>query len=278
MLTLTSLLARAEIRGIWHKHSHGGSALEKELTQARLLGDLIHSLNVSENASDFCKALVHFVLREEQAVAAHLLRLTDDSRVELVGSYGYSPAETDTFNVSVWDPSPSASAIRGGSTMTTKSSKALQYDQAGLLVIPIMRNLGPIGCLGIEFRDNVSNSLLTDEAQWAFRLAGRASINRWQDREVSKTTSAKAKVLNLQTALSELTKRQLVILEHIVDQKTNAEIARLINLSESAIKKETVRIFKIFAVNSRQEARRVAIELGIGHQDLPDAEEQQLTA
>jgi len=252
--------------------------LEIELTQVKLLGDLIHSLNVSENASDFCKALVHFVLREEQAIAAHLLRLTDDSRIELVGSYGYSPNETENFNVSVWDPSPSAAAIRDGSTMTTKSSKNLQHDNAGLLVIPIMRNLGPIGCLGVEFRDNVSNNLLTDEAQWAFRLAGRASINRWQDHEVSKATPAKAMVLNLQTVLSELTKRQLMILEHIVDQKTNAEIARLMNLSESAIKKETVRIFKMFAVNSRRDARRIAIEFGIGSQDLTEVEEQQLTA
>lgn len=252
--------------------------MDVELTQVKLLGDLIHSLNVSENASDFCKALVHFVLKEEQAIAAHLLRLTDDSRIELVGSYGYSPTETENFNVSVWDPSPSAAAIRDGSTMTTKSSKAHQPGEAGLLVIPVMRNLGPIGCLGIEFRDNVSSHLLTEETQWAFRLAGRASINRWEDHEVSSTAPTKGMVLNLQTVLSELTKRQLVILEHIVDQKTNAEIARLMNLSESAIKKETVRIFKMFAVNSRRDARRIAIEFGIQSQDSTEAEEKQLSA
>jgi DNA-binding NarL/FixJ family response regulator len=45
--------------------------------------------------------------------------------------------------------------------------------------------------------------------------------------------------------------------------KTNSQIARSLNLSESTIKQEAVRLFKILGVNTRQRAVSVGKEMGI---------------
>jgi DNA-binding NarL/FixJ family response regulator len=45
--------------------------------------------------------------------------------------------------------------------------------------------------------------------------------------------------------------------------KTNGQIARDLNLSESTIKQESVRIFRILGVNTRQRAVSVGKEMGI---------------
>jgi DNA-binding CsgD family transcriptional regulator len=227
--------------------------------QAGLLGDLINGLNSTETASEFCKTMVHFVLKEEQAVAAYLLKLTEDSRLKLIGSYGYPSRDVDSFNVSVWDPAPHATAVRSGQPVVNNS------DDKQELLIPIKRSLGPIGCLGIGFRSAVGSQLLDEDAQWAFQLAGSASLNRFGSTDKSPNTQgdAPALSLSLQTVLDGLTKRQLVILEHISEQRTNAYIARLMNLSESAIKKEVISIFKLLAVTSRADARKIAIQFGI---------------
>jgi DNA-binding NarL/FixJ family response regulator len=61
----------------------------------------------------------------------------------------------------------------------------------------------------------------------------------------------------------ELTPRQLRVLAFMSEGMTNAEIAKEIMLSESAIRQETVKIYKALGVKSRGEASKKARALGI---------------
>jgi DNA-binding NarL/FixJ family response regulator len=61
----------------------------------------------------------------------------------------------------------------------------------------------------------------------------------------------------------ELTPRQLRVLGYMSEGMTNAEIAKEIMLSESAIRQETVKIYKALGVKSRGEASKKARALGI---------------
>jgi DNA-binding NarL/FixJ family response regulator len=45
--------------------------------------------------------------------------------------------------------------------------------------------------------------------------------------------------------------------------KTNAQIARTLNVSESTIKQECVRLFKVLGVSNRQRAVAIGKEMGI---------------
>ena len=61
----------------------------------------------------------------------------------------------------------------------------------------------------------------------------------------------------------ELTERQLKILGGIREGLTNYQIARIMNVSESTVKQESIRIYRFLDVNNRQEAIEVALERGI---------------
>jgi DNA-binding NarL/FixJ family response regulator len=61
----------------------------------------------------------------------------------------------------------------------------------------------------------------------------------------------------------DLTSRQLTILEHIEDGLVNLEIAKILMLSESTIRQETVKIYKSLGVGNRQEAVKKARALGL---------------
>lgn len=61
----------------------------------------------------------------------------------------------------------------------------------------------------------------------------------------------------------ELTQRQLKVLGGIRDGLTNYQIARMMNVSESTVKQESIRIYRFLDVNSRQEAVETALARGV---------------
>ena len=61
----------------------------------------------------------------------------------------------------------------------------------------------------------------------------------------------------------DLTSRQLLILAHIDHHLVNLEIAKLLMLSESTIRQETVKIYKALGVSNRAEAASKARALGL---------------
>jgi len=61
----------------------------------------------------------------------------------------------------------------------------------------------------------------------------------------------------------ELTSRQLKVLTGLRDGLTNYQIARVLNVSESTVKQESIRIYKYLDVNNRSDAAAVALARGL---------------
>jgi DNA-binding NarL/FixJ family response regulator len=70
----------------------------------------------------------------------------------------------------------------------------------------------------------------------------------------------------------DLTTRQLNILSHIETGSVNLEIAKILMLSESTIRQETVKIYRALGVGNRQEAVRKAKALGLIPKGLASGE------
>jgi len=70
----------------------------------------------------------------------------------------------------------------------------------------------------------------------------------------------------------ELTSRQLAVLNGIRDGLTNYQIARILNVSESTVKQESIRIYKHLDVNNRADAVAVALEQGLIQEQTLEAE------
>lgn len=60
-----------------------------------------------------------------------------------------------------------------------------------------------------------------------------------------------------------LTTRQKLILQGMVDGKTNHELATELGFSVSTIRHETMRIYQTLAVSDRREAARAALDQGL---------------
>ncbi len=60
-----------------------------------------------------------------------------------------------------------------------------------------------------------------------------------------------------------LTSRQKLILQGMVDGKTNHELATELGFSVSTIRHETMRIYQTLAVSDRREAARAALDQGL---------------
>jgi len=118
------------------------------------------------------------------------------------------------------------------------------------LVVPIFRLNSSVGCLSLVS----SNQLTPDEEVAIFiqTIANLISLHIYrQNRDRKKNDSPN---------VSSLTDRQVQILIHIAEKKTNIEIADTMGYSESTIRQETIRIFEKLQVSGRNEARSYFLE------------------
>jgi DNA-binding CsgD family transcriptional regulator len=103
-----------------------------------------------------------------------------------------------------------------------------------------------VGCLGILSEKNLNPDQEID--LFLQTLSHLISLHVYRkERERAKKESPN---------VTSLTDRQVEILKHISEKKTNIEIADIMGYSESTIRQETIRIFEKLHLNGRNEARR----------------------
>ncbi len=235
--------------------------LQMAIDKNRILEELILALNAATNPNAFCKNLVHGLLIQEQAFAAHLLFLGDNSRIQVLGAYGYGDRETTELESSVWSDSPAAQAIRNKKSLGFEGENS---DGSGSpsyhVVIPFLDSNVPVGCLGLEFAKPYSDDIIGEVFQGLFNLTGIAALNRFANREKPAVEEFAARAQQVPAPELVLSKRQLVVLSGMREELSNAQIAEQLHLSESSIKQETVRLFRALGVKNRAEARRIALE------------------
>jgi hypothetical protein len=116
-----------------------------------VLALMIECLNRSESASSFCKSVVHRVLSSELAFATHLLYLTSESRLNLLGSYGYSTKDANELETSILAQNSASEAIRTGHFQIVDVPKIFdERYEAQRVQIPVMHLGSPIGVLGVD--------------------------------------------------------------------------------------------------------------------------------
>jgi DNA-binding CsgD family transcriptional regulator len=118
------------------------------------------------------------------------------------------------------------------------------------IVVPIFRLESCVGCLGILSEKNLNPDQEID--LFLQTLSHLISLHVYRkERERAKKGSPN---------VTSLTDRQVEILMHISEKKTNIEIADIMGYSESTIRQETIRIFEKLHLSGRNEARRYFLE------------------
>jgi DNA-binding CsgD family transcriptional regulator len=207
----------------------------------------IDLLSKSSNAQDLCRRVAHSDFMDGfcQGVAVYLL----DQRSVLVevASYGRGH-DFGQEEMTSWDENVLSKAVRTRKVTVEKTKDATLYalpiQHAGVITGVFMFNLSrelPTPVFSDEVIVMLSSlgGLYMDSKGLSLKSSGSKTVAVGDDEAVG---------------VQELTTRQVKIVHLIADGLTNAEIAKQVLLSESTVRQETIRIFRILKCHSRSEA------------------------
>lgn len=223
------------------------------------------SFAISHNASDFCRFLTVVAFRDLGATAALMARVEPDGILRFTGQYGQALGEADAADNSDSQMTLLKQSITMGRVQQASIAiGSLVEGELDFLAIPFTPASEVQGALGLSFRHRARASEVSEtDIQLLSLLAELMAINSMPR---IRTSGVLAKLyfdsLELED-ISALTHRQLRVLDEMAIGKTNAQIARALNVSESTIKQECVRLFKVLGVSTRQRAVAIGKEMGI---------------
>jgi ATP/maltotriose-dependent transcriptional regulator MalT len=223
---------------------------------------LLLAFAISQNASDFCRFVTVVALRDCQAISAVMVRVEYQNRLRSVGAYGQLKPEAGESDRDRHQLELLSAAIEQ-KQLVEVDQLAGSSDQS-FIAIPFSPNGEALGALGVTFRNSPTrprfpkaevellqllSELIAVNSLPKMRAAGLLANNFYSSDELEWATA--------------LTARQLQVLDEMAIGKTNSQIAKAINVSESTVKQEAVRLFKLLGVNTRQKAVAVGKEMGI---------------
>jgi DNA-binding CsgD family transcriptional regulator len=219
------------------------------LAASRLL-DLIMS---STGPGDLCRQIVHSDFSLATSRGCQIYYLDAKSILRKIASYGLSA--TPDGELTAWDNSPLSEAIREKSITT--DTVLIAEKPMIVVAVPLVSNGNPTGVITLVF-DEVNLRLdLPPGMSELFSKIGAFYLETLDFGSVSTFPSTGNQ------SVEDLTSRQLLILAHIDHHMVNLEIAKLLMLSESTIRQETVKIYKALGVSNRTEAASKARTLGL---------------
>jgi DNA-binding CsgD family transcriptional regulator len=158
-------------------------------------------------------------------------------------------------DLSAWDDSPLSEAIREKRPVT--GPIFADGIELSVIAVPFVANGVPVGLASLVVEEMDYKINLADEMANLFLKLGAFYLEGLDFGNMSNGTGA------ISVNPEDLTTRQMSILGHIANELVNLEIAKILMLSESTIRQETVRIYRALGVGNRQEAVKKARALGL---------------
>jgi DNA-binding CsgD family transcriptional regulator len=212
----------------------------------------IQVINASSTPHDYCKRLTTHPVLGEGMVGNHLFLITNSGEFRLLGGYGIYPFDEDQV-FTQFEDGVFADAVNTG--RMKREDNISGYD---VQVCPAIKAGVPNGALLTVLKPGKGGGKKFDvrgfqELSYYLALGIFVSSAGFSPAEASKRMPSGEK----------LTERQLQILIGIAAGKTNMAIAKELILSESAIKQETVKIFRSLGVENRRQAAQKAVAMGL---------------
>lgn len=213
-------------------------------------------LSKSANAQDLCQRFAHSDFLGGNCQGATVFLLNQKSTLVEVASYGrgHSFAEDD---LTAWANTVLAQAIRQKDLAVDETADAV------LAALPIQHADLITGVFLFSLADGTTAPKFSSEvASMLSSLLGMFMENKGLSLRVP-MNSTNQYSNDEPVSVQELTSRQVKIIKLIAEGMTNAEISKVVLLSESTVRQETIRIFRILKCHSRSEAIVKARATGI---------------
>lgn len=223
------------------------------MPQILAVSRLIDLIMVSTGPADLCRQIVHSDFSPASSRGCQIYFLDGKSVLREIAGYGQSTGPD--VELSAWDISPLSEAIREKEIRVG----IVQIDGATMSVIavPLVSNGNPTGLITLVLDEfNLKMDFAPGVAE-LFSKIGAFYLETLDFGTISTSVSPG------NHDVKDLTSRQLAILAHIDHHLVNLEIAKILMLSESTIRQETVKIYKALGVSNRADAANKARSLGL---------------
>ena len=219
----------------------------------RIIMKVLDTILTSREPSDLCRQIVHGDYVPESTVGASIFYLDGASLLRPVASYGKNPVWPNSF--SAWDYHPPSESVR----KRVITAGPMTSDDLELMVValPLISNNMPCGAMVLALEDLSFKIEIVDEVLDLYFKLGAFYLESLNLGNLARSASSNP------TTTEDLTSRQLTILAHMSNEHVNHEIAKILMLSESTIRQDTVRIYRTLGVGNRQDAVKKARSLGL---------------
>ena len=232
------------------------SGIQQALTadlQIVALSQALDAVLASGGPTDLCRQIVHAGFAEGLVRGCALYFLDNKSTIKPIASYGESVGAES--GLSAWDDSTLSAAVREKAVQT--GALVVDGKKLSVLVVPFIASGVPIGLVALVIDDANFEIEFPKELSDLISKLGAIYLDTLDFGNMTNGHALAA------VGPEDLTTRQITILSHIQTGLVNLEIARILMLSESTIRQETVKIYRALGVANRQEAVRKAKSLGL---------------
>ena len=244
-----------------------GWGLQKDGTDyfEMILGSL-KALSEADNADTFCRSMALNVLQDFGVIATYVARLDSDNHISMIGSYGYSQQRVqNTGRPSIWENMSITETIRTGKVMVYETweqyiakypdKEHLASPGQAFVCLPLRYRGVTSGGFGITFSVPLDGMGLDPRIWEVFRSAGEVFLSKsWSAELVRNPVPVNEYGEDALFAVESLSEREKSVLDLVAQGLTNEQIARQLSYSSSTIKQDTIRIFKVLGVKSRDDA------------------------
>lgn len=214
---------------------------------------VLDSILSSTSPTDLCRQVVHSNFVPESTRGCELFYLDSKSILRSVASYGLGAGQSK--DLSAWEDSLLSEAIREKRPVT--GPIFADGIELSVIAIPFVANGVPVGLASVVVGEKDYKINVADEMANLFLKLGAFYLESLDFGNMSNGTGT------ISVNPEDLTTRQMSILGHIENGLVNIEIAKILMLSESTIRQETVRIYRALGVGNRKEAVKKARALGL---------------
>jgi len=214
---------------------------------------VLDSILSSTGPADFCRQVVHSKYVPESTRGCELFYLDSKSILRSVASYGLGAGQSK--DLSAWEDSPLSEAIR--EKRPVDGSVVVDGRDMSVIAIPFVSNGVPVGLASVVVEQTDFKINIADQVANLLIKLGAFYLESLDFGNMSNGTGT------ISVNPEDLTTRQISILGHIENGLVNIEIAKILMLSESTIRQETVRIYRALGVGNRKEAVKKAKALGL---------------
>lgn len=212
---------------------------ESELQLVKQVVDLIVSC---QTVHDLCQRLVHDDFASGNVQGAHVYSITGTLDIVHETGYGKSTEKVEQ-SASTWDQDSLLAACIRSKAPTFKAGPSQAH-----LAMPLIRNAIPTACLLLVLKHTVQESPISDVSFDLLSKVGAFFVEATPNRGV------KNGMRNSGVRSSDITPRQIQILNLAAQGLTNGAIGKIISISESTVRQETIKIYRSLEVEGRPAA------------------------